>query len=648
MADDFENEPLAVDAEDGGVIRCICGFPEDDGSTIQCDVCDVWQHFLCIDIDENNVPDEYLCDECSPRELDGDLARQRQSRRSHAEQHLRNAYAAPLPSDFEIQIKAAARTYALSEVQLDIQSLLLQEPDPPQQQQSEPFPPSNAGADRTRSQPASVAASNSRKRAAPSLNSSSSSGAGALSSGAGSASHAQPHSLEQQQQYSGPLPPVKKKRKSRQSAAGQHVAPVPAQTPTTPGLEAAQNVSASNSNNNNARRSNQVQSLPGVGAPDDEDWQESWIYEYTNIQQSIWDDLDAVEHVRVGLQSWFAHIGQPCHVHVRRIKNRPGTLPTHRLQWTRTPVPEAGSGFFAGYVEEEDFGLCAPLGPRYMNESKQQINACASRMAVKNVPSASFSLAPPLSTPFTPGNTFTAPTIACPYPRPVGQALYAKTSCAAGHFIAPFYGSVVARASYLSAPSNQYDVLGVPKPGVRALPLPWSVMIDARHFGNEVRFARRSVVSIPFPPPPPPFNRDPSDAASLDSVAVSPTLWCGPSSTAPFTSLRWRKASKLILACMLHETSPKRKRSLWLGTGMTTISSTCCLGCFSSPKSDPASHFRYTHNSWPPSPARFSRSPPAHAASAKAAPSPGCTVWPAALNLRHSGAPKAEIISMPL
>ncbi|KAI8914477.1 hypothetical protein EDD86DRAFT_273542, partial [Gorgonomyces haynaldii] len=56
-------------AEDEGEIRCICGSTEDDGFTIQCDKCSVWQHVVCMNLSQDNIPDNYLCEKCDPREL---------------------------------------------------------------------------------------------------------------------------------------------------------------------------------------------------------------------------------------------------------------------------------------------------------------------------------------------------------------------------------------------------------------------------------------------------------------------------------------------------------------------------------------------------------------------------------------------------
>ena len=60
--------------EDDGVIRCICSIADDDGYTIQCDRCLVWQHMACVGITANTIPDTYLCERCYPRRLDVDVS----------------------------------------------------------------------------------------------------------------------------------------------------------------------------------------------------------------------------------------------------------------------------------------------------------------------------------------------------------------------------------------------------------------------------------------------------------------------------------------------------------------------------------------------------------------------------------------------
>ncbi|EKC97803.1 histone deacetylation-related protein [Trichosporon asahii var. asahii CBS 8904] len=68
--------------EDNAVIRCICGFTEDDGFTIQCEGCNAWEHGLCFGYqDEASVPDTYFCELCMPRKVDADRARALQAPR---------------------------------------------------------------------------------------------------------------------------------------------------------------------------------------------------------------------------------------------------------------------------------------------------------------------------------------------------------------------------------------------------------------------------------------------------------------------------------------------------------------------------------------------------------------------------------------
>ncbi|KAJ3125514.1 myeloid lymphoid or mixed-lineage leukemia 5 (trithorax, ) [Nowakowskiella sp. JEL0407] len=80
---EMEEEEEEVEEEDG-VIRCICSYSFDDGYTIQCDLCLVWQHMTCVGYDEFTVPDTYLCEKCEPRNIDEEMiamARSLQGRR---------------------------------------------------------------------------------------------------------------------------------------------------------------------------------------------------------------------------------------------------------------------------------------------------------------------------------------------------------------------------------------------------------------------------------------------------------------------------------------------------------------------------------------------------------------------------------------
>lgn len=50
--------------DDEDIIDCICDSTEDDGFTIQCEKCDIWQHAKCYHIKKKNIPDHFVCDRC--------------------------------------------------------------------------------------------------------------------------------------------------------------------------------------------------------------------------------------------------------------------------------------------------------------------------------------------------------------------------------------------------------------------------------------------------------------------------------------------------------------------------------------------------------------------------------------------------------
>ena len=65
---------------DSGLIVCICGIDDDDGFTIQCDVCYRWQHCLCMGFKTNEeVPEEeyqcYYCDKAKWGKFDPEECR---------------------------------------------------------------------------------------------------------------------------------------------------------------------------------------------------------------------------------------------------------------------------------------------------------------------------------------------------------------------------------------------------------------------------------------------------------------------------------------------------------------------------------------------------------------------------------------------
>ncbi|XP_068904442.1 PHD finger protein 20 isoform X2 [Tenebrio molitor] len=63
------------------IINCTCGYTEEDGLMIQCDLCLCWQHAFCNNIErESQVPEKYVCCICQ------NPARQRMSKKYYHDQ----------------------------------------------------------------------------------------------------------------------------------------------------------------------------------------------------------------------------------------------------------------------------------------------------------------------------------------------------------------------------------------------------------------------------------------------------------------------------------------------------------------------------------------------------------------------------------
>jgi hypothetical protein len=66
---DWPIEPVV----DSGLIRCICGFTDDDGLTIFCDMCGFWQHISCVLYQPQPQSDDTSLDP-SPMDIEDDVS----------------------------------------------------------------------------------------------------------------------------------------------------------------------------------------------------------------------------------------------------------------------------------------------------------------------------------------------------------------------------------------------------------------------------------------------------------------------------------------------------------------------------------------------------------------------------------------------
>lgn len=62
---------------DDEAIKCICGYNEDDGNTVFCEICRTWGHVECY-YPDGAVPDVHECLDCKPRPMDVEGAKERQ------------------------------------------------------------------------------------------------------------------------------------------------------------------------------------------------------------------------------------------------------------------------------------------------------------------------------------------------------------------------------------------------------------------------------------------------------------------------------------------------------------------------------------------------------------------------------------------
>lgn len=69
--DQMDDDEGMDDDEDQGITRCVCGSSEDGPDAgefmVQCEMCKVWQHGLCMGYNsEDQLDEDYYCEECKP------------------------------------------------------------------------------------------------------------------------------------------------------------------------------------------------------------------------------------------------------------------------------------------------------------------------------------------------------------------------------------------------------------------------------------------------------------------------------------------------------------------------------------------------------------------------------------------------------
>ncbi|KAI9277860.1 hypothetical protein BY458DRAFT_504258 [Sporodiniella umbellata] len=68
LSEEEEEEEEDESVEDESVTRCVCGKQHSLGLMVCCDDCEVWQHCECMGLEEEDIPDQYFCEQCRPED----------------------------------------------------------------------------------------------------------------------------------------------------------------------------------------------------------------------------------------------------------------------------------------------------------------------------------------------------------------------------------------------------------------------------------------------------------------------------------------------------------------------------------------------------------------------------------------------------
>ncbi|BGP23143.1 SET domain-containing protein 3 [Rhodotorula toruloides] len=561
--------PYAVPPE-SGLIRCVCPYTIDDGFTIQCDICNVWQHAACVGIPSPaDVPEEYRCERCDPigareRGVDGRLAEvgmrvriremervQEQIRRAEvlqAQQHKEKAereareesqrimaterarmleshigdvdglpdqHATPKQRPRASKPRRSGPSAGPAPMQVDEASIETAGPKPPVEtaalpapagttsdvaagpsastallvrREHTPRPPASAPVEPARSAsvegnepspapapsaPAKPPVAVGRKRRVakqPKARAVSSAGDGAQGEDSGTCAG------QATEPSHGGLRLSSLRERDR---SGRH-ASMSASAAEDSVASSSEDERPQTATSSRAERLERVDRSERAG---ENDRYESWRYEFTPVDSNLYPDATVLEHLD-------------------EILAAPPASPLDEIDGDAQPVlqglrerQDATRGAVGGRTGAKVVEALYDLQPAYVSMPSLPPSQ---PVAVKPLSHAATSLsAPPVQTAYIPSPyssslhaSSAAAQALCPYPRPTTYGLFASAPISAGSFILPYKGEVVDLGTYRSNPVNQYELIGTPKGAVRALPHPWSVVVDARTWGNESRFAR--------------------------------------------------------------------------------------------------------------------------------------------------------------
>ncbi|KAK0552845.1 SET domain-containing protein 3 [Tilletia horrida] len=452
--------------DDGGIIRCICGWDDDDGFTVQCDRCLVWQHCACFGMDQDSLPESYMCEQCQPRPVDVDFARNLQHRRKMEEARNKE-----LEEQHELAL--AARRNQAPSLSVSTTPKVLPEALPPL-----------------------LSAKESRgRKSSQSIDNSTSIEGDYFSTPAGASSAAV-------------AAPTSKAAKRKSGNSGSKSSRKPSMTVTpAPIPETVPLQTIATPRDSRMRDDDDML--------DPQERFEAWHIEYTPITANIYSDRhtqarlnSAAVSVQVGSRPADATGPNPLRLRAFEVGTGKVMAPLadpadeeeaatrDSMQLSPDPhlmAPSTDSGL--SVVGSE----CVPI-----EIEAGSLAEVAQRATVRYIPegvAAGMFAQIQGMTPDSFPNLAAASHYsrqqqawgASPYvPRPIMHGLYADVAISAGTFICEYRGEIIDADAYRADPINQYAALGTTKPHVHILPPPLNLAIDARRYGTEARFARPS------------------------------------------------------------------------------------------------------------------------------------------------------------
>ncbi|KAG0297846.1 hypothetical protein BGZ96_004497 [Linnemannia gamsii] len=444
-----DNEP---DDEDAGIIRCICGFTDDDGFTIQCENCFVWQHAVCVGIGQSNVPDKYLCELCSPRPMDKKRAAEIQRRRNGAIERKRekspsrrkpsvgrprkqfgSGSGVSEPSASSLPTSSSSNSVSKDYPQSTTSNTGTSNGKPPS---SSSTPQQDANGKKSKNGTSNNTGTSKQSNQGPHSQSSNTQPSNSTTSSSGHTHHHHHHS---KQKTSGPLPN------------------------SNPRISSA--------------TANEDEDLD-MESDSQDDGPDAYQFEFSSVEMNIVTSKAVQELFRQVITQF-----RQAQSRKRSLSLTSGVKLQELVASNLSTVN--GTSSSTPSIPESPDPSSATLGTQTQASPLMSSNTADASNVVSIERE---SLARPLMKTVVKHILHSSKLPHSPAPQ---YGLFAESNIGAGRFMIEFKGEVSLKSTYKSDPINQYSILATPKPFVLFHPH-LNLVVDARRSGNDARFVRRS------------------------------------------------------------------------------------------------------------------------------------------------------------